>query len=48
LAHGGLGAVFESSSFPLSPPEIGILLPNHQRQHRTLNVQKDVLPYALR
>ena len=27
--------------------EIGILLPNNQRQHRTLNIQKDVLPYAL-
>ena len=23
------------------------LLPNHQRQHRTLHIQKDVLPYAL-
>ena len=28
--------------------EIGILLPNNQRQHRTLHIQKDVLPYALR
>jgi len=32
--------------------EIGILLPNHQRQHRTLHIQKDdiqkdVLPYTL-
>ena len=27
--------------------EIGILLPNDQRQHRTLHIQKDVLPYAL-
>jgi len=27
--------------------EIGILLPNNQRQHRTLHIQKDVLPYAL-
>ena len=27
--------------------EIGILLPNSQRQHRTLRIQKDVLPYAL-
>jgi len=27
--------------------EIGILLPNNQRQHRTLYIQKDVLPYAL-
>ena len=28
-------------------PEIGILLPNNQRQHRTLHIQRDVLPYAL-
>ena len=27
--------------------EIGSLLPNNQRQHRTLQIQKDVLPYAL-
>ena len=27
--------------------EIGILLPNNQRQHRTLHIQKDVLSYAL-
>jgi len=27
--------------------EIGMLLPNNQRQHRTLYNQKDVLPYAL-
>ena len=27
--------------------ESGILLPNNQRQHRTLHTQKDVLPYAL-
>ena len=27
--------------------EIGILLPNNQRQHRTLHIQKDVLPFAL-
>ena len=27
--------------------KMGILLPNNQRQHRTLHVQKDVLPYAL-
>jgi len=26
--------------------EIGILLLNNQRQHRTLHIQKDVLPYA--
>ena len=29
------------------PDEIGTLLPNNQRQHRTLHIQKDVLPYAL-
>ena len=28
-------------------PEIGILLPNNQRQHRTLHIQKDVLPSTL-
>jgi len=27
--------------------EIGILLPNNQRQHRTLHTQKHVLPYSL-
>ena len=27
--------------------EIDILLPNNQRQHRTLHIQKDELPYAL-
>jgi len=27
--------------------EIGILLPNNQRQHRTLHIQKGMLPYAL-
>ena len=27
--------------------EIGILLPNNKRQHRTLHIQKDVLPHAL-
>ena len=29
------------------PEEIGISLPNNQRQHRTLHIQKNVLPYAL-
>jgi len=29
------------------PKETGILLPINQRQHRTLPMQKDVLPYAL-
>ena len=27
--------------------EIIFSLPNNQRQHRTLQIQKDVLPYAL-
>jgi hypothetical protein len=27
--------------------EIDILLQNNQRHHRTLHIQKDVLPYAL-
>ena len=27
--------------------EIGILLPRNQRQHRTLHIQKHMLPYAL-
>ena len=26
---------------------VGTLLPSNQRQHRTLHIQKDVLPYAL-
>ena len=30
-----------------SEREIGILLPTNQRQHRTLHIQEDVLPYAL-
>ena len=36
--------------FKLFPPcseEIGTLLPNNQRQHRTLHIHEDVLPYAL-
>jgi len=37
------------SESPIAPPcgEIVILLPTNQRQHRTLHIQKDVLPYAL-
>jgi len=31
----------------LTGREIGILLPNNQRQHRTLRIQKNVPPYAL-
>ena len=26
-----------------APPEVGILLPNNQRKHHTLHIQKDVL-----
>ena len=29
------------------PIPIETLLPNNQRQHRALHIQKDVLPYAL-
>ena len=36
----------ENLRTPLQVKEIGILLPNNQRQHRTLHIQKDVLPYA--
>jgi len=31
----------------LSTRDIGILMLNNQRQHRTLHTKKDVLPYAL-
>ena len=31
----------------VSVREIGMLLPNNQRQHHTVHLQKDVLPYAL-
>ena len=42
----------ESTTYPrmrgTSPlKEIGILLPNNLRQHRTLHIQKDVLPFSL-
>ena len=33
--------------YPKSSREIVILLPNNQHQHRTLHIQKDLLPYAL-
>ena len=36
----------EKGKPPRNPGEIGILLPNNQRQHRTLHIRKDVLPYA--
>ena len=32
---------------PNPQSDIGILLPNNQRQYRTLHIQKYVLPYAL-
>ena len=31
-------------SYYLDLSRVGILLPNEQRQHRTLHIQKDVLP----
>ena len=39
--------VRERPKVSLAFREIGVLLPNNQRQHRTLHIQKDVLPYAL-
>jgi len=40
-------AVVSLAVNPERSGEIGILLPNNQRQHRTLHIQKDVLPSAL-
>ena len=40
----------ESGEAPVVAPrlkEIGISLPNDQRLHRILHIQKDMLPYAL-
>jgi hypothetical protein len=37
----------ESQWLYLSSREIGISLPDEQRQQGTLHIQKDVLPYAL-
>ena len=34
-------------NLPAGVAEIGIVLPNNQRQHHTVHIQKDVLPYAL-
>jgi len=43
-----LGGGAHSCRVLLTPTrEIGILLPNNQRQHRTLRIQKNVLPSAL-
>ena len=39
--------VISPRAAPEENKEIGILLPNNQCQHRTLHIQKDVLPYAL-
>jgi len=36
-----------ASTSPTSAREIGMLLPNNQRHHRTLHIQEDVLLYAL-
>ena len=30
-----------------TPSSLSLPLQNNQRQHRTLHIQKDVLPYAL-
>ena len=43
-AHPGSGP-HKGHSF--NPREINILVPNNQRQHRALHIQKDLLPYAL-
>ena len=42
--------VFRSpgSSWKSAEREIGMLLPNNQRQHRILHIQQDVLPCTLR
>jgi len=37
----------EPQRLPRSTREIGILLPNNQRQHRTLHIQKDALRIVL-
>ena len=45
-----VGARLDLLGAKTGPPrlkKIGILLRNNQRQHRTLHIQKDVLPYAL-
>ena len=39
--------VIECQPLALHSRGIGISLPNNQRQHRTLHIQEDVLPYAL-
>jgi len=36
-----------SPSLSQGASEIGIFLPNNHRQHRTLHIHMDVLPYAL-
>jgi hypothetical protein len=35
------------ASTPKHALEIGVLLPNNERQHLTLHIQKDVMLYAL-
>jgi len=44
----GTASTGQRSPARLRESEIGILLPVNQRQHRTLHIQKDVLPCALR
>jgi len=44
LGDGGGGTRHDAQ---LPDREIGISLPENQRQHRTLHIQDDVLPYAL-
>ena len=41
-------AVFAERQRPPLLKEIDIALPDNQRKHRTLHIQKDALPYALR
>ena len=45
--HSTLGLRVVTVANAVTVSEIGVLLPNNQRQHRTLHAQKDVLPYAL-
>ena len=44
-----MGLEYEPASSPqhISVKWIGMFLPNNQRHHRTLHIQKDVLPYVL-
>ena len=47
---GGMGVLISRTSKAFSETRrgvIGSLLPNNQCQHRTLHIQRDVLPYAV-